>query len=48
MQLEAPIKDFADFEQLEFKGQNLKYLDPFLKAMKTLSVRTATVEQQVG
>ena len=48
VQLEAPIKDFANFEQLEFKGQNLKYLDPFLKAMKTLSVRTATVEQQVG
>lgn len=37
VELEAPIKDFANFEQLEFKGQNLKYLEPFLKAMKTLS-----------
>jgi hypothetical protein len=39
MQLEAPIKDFPDFERLEFKGQNLKYLDPFLKAMKSLTVQ---------
>ena len=38
LQLEAPIKDFPDFEQLEFKGQNQKYLTPFLKAMKAISV----------
>lgn len=37
LQLEAPIKGFANFEQLEFRGQNLKYLDPFLKAMKSLA-----------
>ena len=37
--LEAPIKDFADFERLEFKGRNLKYLDPFLKAMKALTAQ---------
>ena len=48
LQLEAPIKDFANFEQLEFKGQNLKYLEPFLKAMKVLAVRTSTVEQRTG
>jgi hypothetical protein len=39
-QLEAPIKAFPAFEQLEFKGRNRKYLDPFLKAMKALSVQT--------
>jgi hypothetical protein len=38
--LEAPIKNFPAFEQLEFTGRNLKYLDPFLKAMKALSVPT--------
>ena len=43
IELEAPIKDFPDFEQLEFKGQNLMYLDPFLKAMKALTVRTSAV-----
>lgn len=46
--LEAPIKGFPDFEQLEFKGQNLKYLDPFLKAMKSLSVRSSTGEQRIA
>ena len=44
VQLEAPIKDFPDFERLEFKGQNLKYLAPFLTAMKSLSARSALVE----
>jgi len=48
IQLEAPIKAFPDFEQLEFKGHNLKYLDPFLKAMKALTVRSSEVDQQVG
>ena len=46
MKLEAPIKDFPDFEQLEFKGRNLKYLDPFLKAMKSLTVQTLQVQNQ--
>jgi hypothetical protein len=44
--LEAPIKDFPDFEQLEFKGRNLKYLDPFLAAMKLLTVQTLQVQNQ--
>jgi hypothetical protein len=35
--LEAPIKEFADFEQLEFRGRNEKQLAPFLKAMKELA-----------
>lgn len=35
--LESPIKRFPDFEQLEFRGRNLKYLTPFLKAMKSLA-----------
>jgi hypothetical protein len=48
VQMEAPIKDFPDFEKLEFKGQNLKYLKPFLQAMKSLAVRSSTVELQVG
>jgi len=34
---EAPIMSFPDFEQLEFKGRGLRYLAPFLKAMKTLT-----------
>ena len=37
VQLESPIKDFPDFEHLEFKGRNLKYLEPFLAAMKALT-----------
>ncbi len=36
--LESPIKNFPDFEYLEFKGrQNHKYLAPFLQAMKRLA-----------
>jgi hypothetical protein len=42
VELEAPIKEFPDFEQLEFRGQNQKYLDPFLKAMKALAKSMAT------
>ena len=34
---ESPIKDFPDFEQLEFKGQNQKQIAPFLQAMKALA-----------
>jgi hypothetical protein len=41
VELEAPIKKFPDFERLEFKGRNLKYIDPFLKAMKNLAKATA-------
>ena len=48
IKLEAPIKDFPNFDQLEFKSRNLKYLDPFLKAMKSLSVQTLLTAQAVG
>ena len=43
---ESPIKDFPNFEQLEFKGQNQKHLAPFLQAMKELasSATTASLE----
>ena len=37
MKLEAPIKEYANFEQLEFKGQNQKHLARFLEAMKLLA-----------
>lgn len=40
--MDAPIKNFPDFEQLEFKGRGLKYLDPFLKAMKSLTAAKVT------
>jgi len=40
--MQAPIKDFPDFERLEFKGRNLKYLDSFLKAMKSLTAAQPT------
>jgi hypothetical protein len=39
IEAESPIKDFADFERLEFKGRNLKYLEPFLAALKSLSTQ---------
>jgi len=35
--LDAPIKDFQDFERLEFKGRKKKHLAPFLKAMRALA-----------
>jgi hypothetical protein len=44
LNLEAPIKSFPDFERLEFKGQNNKYLDPFLAAMKKLAKVTVAAE----
>lgn len=47
-QLEMPIKDFADFERLEFKGRNLKYLDPFLNAMKSLAEKNHTATDDTG
>jgi hypothetical protein len=34
--LEAPIKEFVDFERLEFKGHNQKHIGPFLQAMKAM------------
>jgi hypothetical protein len=40
MTLEAPIKEFADFERLEFRGRNQKHLAPFLQAMKALAQQT--------
>lgn len=40
MTMDAPIKNFPDFECLEFKGRNSKYLTPFLKAMKAMTVQT--------
>jgi len=43
VELDAPIKDFADFEQLEFKGQkNKKHLATFLHAMKELAKTQAS------
>ncbi len=41
MKLEAPIKGFSDFEQLEFKGHNQKHLSPFLQAMAKLGKANA-------
>lgn len=35
--LEAPIKDFQDFERLAFTGKKKKHVAPFLKAMKALA-----------
>jgi hypothetical protein len=46
--LEAPIKDFPNFEQLEIKGRNLKYLGPFLKAMKALAKARAAESSPVA
>jgi hypothetical protein len=37
--LESPIKDFPNFERLEFKGRNQKYLAPFLQAVKALAAQ---------
>lgn len=37
IEMEAPIKSFTDFEQLEFRGQNQKHLMPFLQAMLKLA-----------
>jgi hypothetical protein len=37
MELEMPIKDFPNFEQLEFRGQQQKHLAPFLQAMEKLA-----------
>ena len=45
MTLEARIKSFQDFEHLEFRGRNSKYLGPFLQAMKAL---TPTVEGETA
>jgi len=46
--LEAPIKDFPDFEQLEFKGHKQKYLTPFLQAMKNLAKASVAVGEPAG
>jgi hypothetical protein len=41
--MDAPITEFPDFEQLEFKGgKNHKYLAPFLTAMKQLADQQRT------
>jgi hypothetical protein len=45
MKLEAPIKSFADFEHLEFKGRNQAHLKPFLEAMKSLSAKSLPSEK---
>ena len=38
--VEAPIKEFPNFEHLEFKGgANQQHLEPFLKAMDELAKR---------
>ena len=36
-EIDAPIASYSDFERLEFKGQQLEYLAPFLDAMKQLA-----------
>jgi hypothetical protein len=41
MALEAPIKGFPSFEELEFRGQKKKHLAPFLEAMRKLGEATA-------
>jgi len=46
--LEAQIKDFPDFERLEFKGHKQKYLTPFLQAMKKLAKATAAAGDPAG
>ena len=33
----APITEYQNFEQLEFKGRNSQHLGPFLNAMKELA-----------
>jgi hypothetical protein len=42
--MDAPIQDFPNFEELEFKGQNQKYLTPFLTAMKTMADAAAKAD----
>jgi hypothetical protein len=37
LDVKSPIKNFPNFEQLEFRGQNKKHLAPFLEAMKKLA-----------
>ena len=37
MEIVAPIRSFPNFEQLEFRGQNLEYIKPFLNTMKELA-----------
>lgn len=44
VELESPIKDFQNFEQLEFKGRNRKHLAPFLAAMAKLAKATPAGE----
>jgi hypothetical protein len=44
----SPIAGFPEFERLEFTGRQIKYLAPFLNAMKELAdqQRAATAVQQ--
>lgn len=43
LQLEAPIKDYSNFEQLEFRGRkNHKHLEPFLKAVTEMAKKGQT------
>ena len=37
--VDSAITEFPNFEQLEFKGQNQKYLGPFLQAMRELAAQ---------
>lgn len=45
---EAPIKDFPNFEQLEFRGHNQKYLAPFLQAMRKLGKASVAAGEPVA
>jgi hypothetical protein len=46
MKLISPIKEFPDFERLEFRGRNAKYLTPFLTAMKRLADETQAPDEE--
>jgi len=48
LDLEAPIKGFQNFEQLEFRGQNQKHLAPFLTAMAKLAKAVKAEQDQVA
>ena len=37
LEIDAPITEYQNFEQLEFKGRNSEHLGPFLNAMKELA-----------
>ena len=44
----SPIQSFPNFEQLEFRGTNDKYLQPFLQAMAKLAEQRSEGHQEDG